>query len=93
MKKVIILIAAVIAALTVSTTAAAAVSVPELSYQISICQKVKETAHTMANCARWLGYGDDHVIIQISKSRWRDADAQEQQLTKALLTALGGESE
>ena len=92
MKKVIAITAAVLASFTVVTSASAsAANISELGYQIAFCQKIKDVCHQMAECARFLGYGDDHVIIQTSKQRWTEAATQESMLTASLKAILDGE--
>lgn len=54
-------------------TQAEAASITELEEQISACKVIKETAHQMADCARKLGYADDHIIITTASDRWWEA--------------------
>lgn len=56
----------------------------ELEVNIAACKSTKETCHQMAECARKLGFGDDHVIIQIAKKRWNEVDAQQREYQKQL---------
>lgn len=38
------------------------------------CQQIQQTAHTMAECARQLGYPEDSVIIQEAQKKWWEAE-------------------
>lgn len=37
---------------------------------VNRCEKNMVVAHQMAECARWLGYGEDHIIIRTASDRW-----------------------
>lgn len=54
---------------------ASALSRQELVNQIDICQRNKDVAHEMAECARFLGYSEDHFIIQDAKRIWAEQQA------------------
>lgn len=58
-------------------TQAEAASITELEEQISACKVIKETAHQMADCARKLGYADDHIIITTASEKWWEAHKQQ----------------
>ncbi len=45
----------------------------ELQLQIEQCQQTQNTAHTMAECARELGFPEDDYIIQAAKEKWMEA--------------------
>ncbi len=61
-------------------TPAVAVTVDELNSQVGVCEETKETAHQMAECARRLGFAEDHIIIQTAKDRWWAAQEEETEL-------------
>ena len=52
-------------------------SVEELQEDISTYRNTKDVSHQMAECARQLGYSEDHMIIQIAKSHWQEAHIQQ----------------
>lgn len=66
------------------------------------CKAIQETAHQMAECARALGFPEDHVIIQAAQEKWWEAFNEEQELsakevyvppttwTGSVLTRAGG---
>lgn len=47
---------------------------PCLALTATECQQIQQTAHTMAECARQLGYPEDSVIIQKAQKKWREAE-------------------
>lgn len=47
---------------------------PCLALTTTECQKIQQTAHTMAECARQLGYPEDSVIIQEAQKKWWEAE-------------------
>jgi len=61
-----------------------AATMEELQAQIEQCQTIKDTAHTMADCARILGYEEDHIIIQTAKARWMEAYTAELNLSQKI---------
>lgn len=61
-----------------------AATTEEIEEQISWCKTVKATAHQMAECARQLGYPEDHTIITEAQGKWWDADAEEKRLKEDL---------
>ena len=65
-------------------TEAFAVTTEDLESQIVACQEIKETSHQMAECARKLGFSEDHIIIQTAKEKWNAAFEQEQDLTRQI---------
>ena len=69
------------AAIIVSTLAipVAAASQTDLENQIAQCKKNKSVAHEMAECARYLGYAEDSVIITEAQDIWRRNHAQQRQ--------------
>jgi len=46
----------------------------ELQTLINQCREKKATAHQMAECARNLGYAEDHVIIKTAQQVWAEQD-------------------
>ena len=46
---------------------------PCLALTATECQQIQQTAHTMAECARRLGYPEDSVIIQEAQKKWWEA--------------------
>jgi hypothetical protein len=46
---------------------------PCLALTATECQQIQQTAHTMAECARQLGYAEDSVIIQEAQKKWWEA--------------------
>lgn len=47
---------------------------PCLALTATECQQIQQTAHTMAECARQLGYPEDSVIIQEAQKKWCEAE-------------------
>ena len=47
---------------------------PCLALTSTECQKIQQAAHTMAECARQLGYPEDSVIIQEAQKKWWEAE-------------------
>ena len=74
---------ALLLVVTIITNASAATT-QELEEQVSACQEIKAAAHQMAECARWLGFEEDHVIIQTAQERWWAADTEEQDCMKQI---------
>lgn len=56
----------------------------ELRTMIATCEKNKAVAHEMADCARALGYPEDHVIIKTAGSRWWEEQGARNQYRKML---------
>lgn len=81
---IVIILAMVLCLIIISTTSVSAANKVELEEQISSCKIVKDTAHQMAECARQLGYSDDHVIITTASERWWKAHDQQQIYQKEL---------
>lgn len=46
---------------------------PCLALTATECQQIQQTANTMAECARQLGYPEDSVIIQEAQKKWWEA--------------------
>lgn len=61
---------------------------PCLALTATECQQIQQTAHTMAECARQLGYPEDSVIIQEAQKKWWEA--QNAVWTGPVLTARAG---
>lgn len=61
---------------------------PCLALTTTECQQIQQTAHTMAECARQLGYPEDHMIIQEAQKKWWEA--QSTVWTGPVLTAQAG---
>lgn len=51
-----------------------ALAVPASALTAAECQQIQQTAHTMAECARQLGYPEDSVIIQEAQKKWWEAE-------------------
>lgn len=51
---------------------------PCLALTATECQQIQQTAHTMAECARQLGYPEDSVIIQEAQKKWWEAESEKQ---------------
>lgn len=43
---------------------------PVSAFTVEDCRHNQEVAHQMAECARELGYPEDHVVIQTASARW-----------------------
>ena len=61
-----------------------AVTPAEIEAQMTACQTIENTAHQMAECARQLGYPEDHTIIRCAQEKWWAAFNQETELAKQL---------
>ena len=61
-----------------------AATTEEIGGQIALCKNMKATAHQMAECARQLGYPEDHTIIKEAQGKWWEADAEEKRLEEEL---------
>ena len=81
-KLFIILLTAVLIASAI--TPAMATTKEELNEQITTCQQIKDKAHEMAECARFLGFGEEHVIIQVAKEKWMQAYTEELNLQEQI---------
>lgn len=51
----------------------AIMAIPASAITQTECQQIQQTAHTMAECARQLGYPEDSVIIQEAQKKWWEA--------------------
>ena len=65
-------------------TQAYAVTPAEIEEQMSTCKKIEDTAHQMAECARQLGFAEDHTIIKCAQEKWWSAFNKENELAKQL---------
>ena len=65
-------------------TPAVASDVSDFEAAIRECEANKEIAHEMAECARALGYPEDHVIIATASKRWWEEEAKRVDLQKEL---------
>lgn len=64
---------------TIATIALTAIiAVPASALTTTECQQIQQTAHTMAECARQLGYPEDSVIIQEAQKKWWEAESEKQ---------------
>lgn len=72
-------------AVTVITNASAA-STDSITEQINHCQHIREVAHQMAECARELGYAEDHPAILAAKESGQKAMDEETELNTQLET-------
>lgn len=68
-KKIRIALASLILAV-MFVTPAVATDVSDLEAAIGECANNRAIAHEMAECARALGYSEDHVIITTASNRW-----------------------
>lgn len=80
---------------TIATIALTAIiAVPASALTTTECQQIQQTAHTMAECARQLGYPEDSVIIQEAQKKWWEAqnglEAENSVWRGAILTARAG---
>lgn len=66
MKKILKLTVAAAVLAAVLTAPASAVTAEE-------CRQAQEAAHQMAECARQLGFPEDHIIIQTAQKKWWEA--------------------
>lgn len=73
MKKILKLTVAAVVLAAVLTAPASAVTAEE-------CRQAQEAAHQMAECARQLGFPEDHIIIQTAQEKWWEAFNAEQDL-------------
>lgn len=74
---------------TIATIALTAImAIPAFAITQAECQQIQQTAHTMAECARQLGYPEDHMIIQEAQKKWWEA--QSTVWTGPVLTAQAG---
>lgn len=78
---IILLTAALIAS---AIAPAMATTKEELKEQVSACQQVKDKAHQMAECARFLGFDEEHIIIQTAKEKWMQAYTEELNLQEQI---------
>lgn len=58
--------------------------VSHIESQIRELEAVQEHAHTMADCARNLGLGEDCTVIELAKSYWHDAADKRRELEQQL---------
>lgn len=65
-------------------TQACAATTEELEEQVSACQEIKNKAHEMAECARFLGFDEGSVIIQTAKEKWMGAYTEELNLMEQI---------
>lgn len=82
-KKLIISLLTVVLIASAITPATAATK-EELTEQVSVCQQIKDKAHEMAECARFLGFDEDHIIIQTAKAKWMEAYTEELNLQQQI---------
>lgn len=66
------------------TTQASAASADYIAEEINHCQHLREVAHQMAECARELGYQEDHPAILSAKESWQKAMDEETELNNQL---------
>lgn len=59
----------IVASLIIAST----LILPASALTVTECQQIQQTAHLMAECARQLGYPEDHVIIQEAQKKWWEA--------------------
>ena len=60
---------------TIATIALAAIiAVPASALTTTECQQIQQATHQMAECARQLGYPEDHMIIQEAQKKWWEAE-------------------
>lgn len=78
---------AALLAVTLITNAAAATP-GELTEEINHCQHIRDVAHQMAECARELGYSEDHPAILAAQESWWKAMDQENELNRQLETIM-----
>lgn len=83
-KKQKVALAAVVLASALSIQTAGAVNMPELEAEIESCRETQNTAHQMAECARQLGFAEEHIIIQTAQDKWWGAYRQEQEFIRQL---------
>ena len=81
--KVVISLLAALLIVCVITQASAATK-EELTEQVSACQQIKDKAHEMAECARFLGFDEEHIIIQTAKAKWMEAYTEELNLQEQI---------
>lgn len=74
MKKILKLTVAAAVLAAVLTAPASAVTAEE-------CRQAQEAAHQMAECARQLGFPEDHIIIQTAQEKWWEAFNAEQAIS------------
>lgn len=67
-----LVILVMVSCMCLPTSAASNRTERELQTLINECKEKKETAHQMAECARALGYSEDHVIIRIAGQTWQE---------------------
>lgn len=73
MKKILKLTVAAAVLAAVLTAPASAVTAEE-------CRQAQEAAHQMAECARQLGFPEDHIIIQTAQEKWWEAESEKQKV-------------
>lgn len=86
--KLVTALLALLLVVCILTSTACAATPEEIQDQITACQVIKQTAHQMAECARQLGYPEDHTIIRCAQEKWREAAAKEQELMRELSKQL-----
>lgn len=83
MKKVMSIFMVVIMILMIMVPAYATDSVTDAEREylalIEDCINNKNTAHTMAECARALGFSEDSIIITTASARWWEEDAKQKE--------------
>lgn len=53
---------------------------PCLALTTTECQQIQQTAHTMAECTRQLGYSEDSVIVKEAQKKWWEAESEKQKV-------------
>ena len=70
MKRRMMSVALCMVIIWVSIVACFAADPTQIQAKIDECENNKRIAHEMAECARTLGYAEDHIIIQTASARW-----------------------
>ena len=81
--KIVTGLLAALLAVTIITNTSAAIT-DGITEEINNCQHRREVAHQMAECARELGYEEDHPAILAAKESWQQAMDRETELNKQL---------
>ena len=87
MKKFISMVMVVLIILFTSAPAFATDAERDYTALIEECINNKNIAHEMAECARALGYAEDHVIIKTASARWWEEENKQKEYEQKLVEA------
>lgn len=87
MKKFISMVMVVLIILFTAVPAFATDAEKDYTALIEECINNKNIAHEMAECARALGYAEDHVIIKTASARWWEEENKQKEYEQKLVEA------